>query len=102
MPANHILEQPLVKKSDVLDEMTRNPQADWTIRDIEGLCEQIGLHCESPTRGSHYKVYSEQVPGTLTIPAARPIKPVYIRNLTKFAKAHLSAVAKRGDDQNDL
>jgi hypothetical protein len=64
--------------------MRANPQADWTIADIERLCRLCGLQITAPRRGSHYKVRD---PGgtTLTIPARRPIRAVYIRALVALA-----------------
>jgi len=40
-----------------------------------------------PRRGSHYKVRSPKGGTVLTIPARRPIKPVYIRALVALADA---------------
>jgi hypothetical protein len=61
--------------------MRANPQADWTIGDIERLCRAAGLTITAPRRGSHYKVRDPQSGTTLTIPARRPIRAVYIRAL---------------------
>jgi hypothetical protein len=48
--------------------------------DVQAVCHEYGVRCE-PSRGggSHYKVFHVAVPGALTIPFKRPIKPVYIR-----------------------
>jgi predicted RNA binding protein YcfA (HicA-like mRNA interferase family) len=43
------------------------------------------LTITAPRRGSHYKVRDPQGGTTLTIPARRPIKPVYIRALVALA-----------------
>jgi len=77
----------MTKADKLLDRMVRNPAGDWTISDIQTLCDQLGWTCLPPTGGgSHWKV---AVPGSdtiLTIPARRPIKPVYIRKLMTFVK----------------
>lgn len=65
--------------------MRANPQADWTIADVERLCREVGLTATPPRRGSHYKVRSPGSGMVLTIPARRPIKPVYIRALVALA-----------------
>lgn len=71
--------------TDILGRMRRNPASDWNMRNVEKVCGQNGLECEPPTGGgSHWKVFALAVPGSLTIPAHRPIKPVYIRKLVKF------------------
>ena len=74
--------------NDLLDRMRRNPTADWTISDVESVCAQHGVRCTPPTGGgSHYKVSHPSQQAILTIPRARPVKPVYIRKLVKFIEA---------------
>lgn len=68
--------------------MRRNPAADWTIRDVAAVCAEHGIRCSAPTGGgSHYKVSHASQPDILTIPARRPIKPVYIRKLVRLIEA---------------
>lgn len=89
----------MVRKTKLLDKMAANPQSDWKIADVETLCKQIGLSCRKPSSGSHYMVTSEllsEKSGGLTIPARRPIKPYYIRQLANLAKAHLRKEAENG------
>ena len=75
------------KADKLLDRMRRNPAGDWTIQDVQTLCKGLGWVCLPPSGGgSHWKV---EIPGSeaiLTIPAKRPIKPVYIRKLMDYAK----------------
>lgn len=66
---------------DLLDEMRRNPQGNWTIKDVETVCSQNGLNFSPPKRGSHFKVSKPGHRIILTVPFNRPIKPVYIRRL---------------------
>ena len=70
----------------MLERMRANPR-DWRIEDIVTICEAFEIACTAPKKGSHYKVKHGQVPEILTIPAHRPIKPVYIRDLIKFIDA---------------
>jgi hypothetical protein len=77
-----------------LDEMRETPQKNWQIRHIERVCNQIGLNCISPKRGSHYTVSSDVLEGALTIPARRPIKPIYIKNFVNLADAHIVSSLK--------
>ncbi len=68
--------------------MRRNPQADWTIADVEALCREHGLRCIPPRGGgSHHKVSHPSVAEILTIPSRRPVKPVYIRKLVALIDA---------------
>lgn len=75
-----------------LEQMRRNPRADWTIRDVETVCKEFGVSC-GPARGgsSHYKVSHRTTAQILTVPFKRPVKPVYIRKLVSFIDAVRSA-----------
>jgi hypothetical protein len=77
-----------MSKTDKLwEKMRRNPAGDWTIADIQKLCKALGWDCLPPKGGgSHWKVAVPGVDMILTIPAKRPIKPVYIRKLVEMAK----------------
>ncbi|SHI80847.1 hypothetical protein SAMN02745911_1235 [Aureimonas altamirensis DSM 21988] len=76
--------------------MRDSPKSDWRMKDVERACGEIGIVCKAPKRGSHYRVRSELVPGTiLTIPAAKPIKAPYIRQLVELAERHREAVMEQ-------
>jgi hypothetical protein len=68
-----------------LERMRNNPR-DWTIDDVVTVAGEYGLEVRSPG-GSHYTISHPEVDFHLTIPAKRPIKPVYIRDLAKFIDA---------------
>jgi len=70
---------------DLLERMRANPQVDWTIADIERLCRACGLTMTPPRCGSHFKVRDPKSGTTLTIPACRPVRAVYIRALVALA-----------------
>jgi hypothetical protein len=85
----------MTKADKLLARMRQNPAADWTIQDIERLCTGLGWQCSPPTGGgSHWKVTAAGEEAILTIPAKRPIKPVYIRKL-------LAMTGRRGDGEAD-
>ena len=67
----------------LLDRMRENPR-DWRIEDVITLCRGHGIECTPPRKGSHYKVKHASMIEILTIPAHRPIKPVYVRELVAF------------------
>ena len=46
-------------------------------------CAEFGIQCK-PGRGSHYRIGHPSQAVKLTIPAKRPIKPIYIRDLVRF------------------
>lgn len=72
-----------MKDCKLLQQMRTNPR-DWRIDDVEQIAHTFGCTCSAPRRGSHYKVGHSAVEEILTIPAQRPIKPCYIRNLVKL------------------
>jgi predicted RNA binding protein YcfA (HicA-like mRNA interferase family) len=67
--------------------MRRNPAGDWHIRDVELLCGEYGLLFRFG-KGSHVHAKHPAAREILTIPARRPIKPVYIRKLVRYIEAH--------------
>ena len=81
----------MASKRSILEQMEKSPQSDWTIDDVNKLCTKIGLGCRAPTSGSHYVVYSEFLGGHLTVPARRPIKAPYIKQLVALAYSHIRA-----------
>ncbi len=72
----------------ILVQMRRAPAADWTIADVAAVCAEHGVRCMPPSGGgSHYKVSHASQREILTIPHARPVKPVYIRKFVRFIEA---------------
>jgi len=67
-----------------IERMRSNPRADWQIADVEKACREAGVICMKPAGGSHYKVGNPKGGPRFTIPARRPIKPVYITMLVRF------------------
>ena len=85
----------MIKADKRLTRMQRNPAGDWTIQDVERLCGGLGWQFLPPTGGgSHWKVTTADEDAILTIPAKRPIKPIYIRKL-------LAMIERRGDGETD-
>ena len=78
----------LAKKQSLLEQMRQNPRRNWSIDDVAKVCTENGIQCMSPTRGTHYKVASPLLDGHLTVPAHRPIKPFYIKELVGMIAAH--------------
>ena len=77
----------MARAEKLLAAMKANPASDWSIRDIEVLARAYGIACKAPRRGSHYTLSHAAVEGHLTIPARRPIKPIYIRLLVAMVEA---------------
>ncbi len=56
--------------------MRRNPR-DWRIEDLEALAVRFGLEVRKPS-GSHAVFFHKLSGKQLSVPAKRPIKPIYI------------------------
>lgn len=76
----------MARGEKLLERMRDNP-LDWRIEDVVALCAAHGIACTAPRKGSHYKVKHESQAAILTVPARRPIKPVYIVELVRFVDA---------------
>jgi len=76
--------------------MRRDPR-DWRSEDVRTVCLAFGLAFDGPPRGSHHGVRHPRMRGTLTIPFARPIKPICIRRLVTLIDA-VERVVERGKD----
>ena len=61
----------------MLARMRENPR-DWRIEDLETLAPYFGLSVRKPG-GSHVVFFHPVLPEMLSVPARRPIKPVYVR-----------------------
>lgn len=73
----------MARADKMLEAMRANPR-DWRIEHVATLCSGFDIACMAPRKGSHYKVTHHTIATILTIPAHRPIKPVYIRELVSF------------------
>ncbi|HYJ83323.1 MAG TPA: type II toxin-antitoxin system HicA family toxin [Allosphingosinicella sp.] len=77
----------------LLERMRDNP-ADWRIDDVKALCNAFGLDFDRPPNGSHYGVSDPTQAAHVTVPFARPVKRVYIRQLVRFVDAVRAAREK--------
>jgi hypothetical protein len=77
----------MAQAEKLLAAMRRNPRGDWTIDDIRSVCNRCGIEFDFPKRGSHCKLSHATISGRLTIPARRPIKPIYIMLLLDMINA---------------
>jgi hypothetical protein len=67
-----------------LADMRRNPRDGWRIEDIQVICSEFGILLKAPNSGSHFKVTHPSRQEILTIPAKRPVKPVYVKQFVAF------------------
>ena len=64
-------------RDKMLARMRENPR-DWRIEDLEALAAHFGLIVRKPG-GSHVVFFHSRLPEMLSVPARRPIKPIYVR-----------------------
>jgi predicted RNA binding protein YcfA (HicA-like mRNA interferase family) len=65
-------------KADKLRDKMRNNPRDWRIADLETLAARYGLGIRK-SGGSHAVFYHIASGQAVTVPARRPIKPIYIK-----------------------
>lgn len=71
----------------MLERMRANPKGDWRIADVERVCRETGADLLPPKGGSHYKLSHPKQDRVLVVPAAKPIKWKYIRQIADYLDA---------------
>jgi hypothetical protein len=71
--------------------MRRNP-LDWRIEDLKTIANNKAI--EHDQHGTSHVVFRHPTAGKLSVPAHRPIKPVYIRMFVDF-------VSRAGEENED-
>lgn len=66
----------MARAAKTLDAMRDNPR-DWRIAELETVAAAFGVNCRKP-RGSHVVFDHPAVAEALSVPARRPIKPIYV------------------------
>lgn len=64
------------KHAKTLQAMRNNPR-DWRIEEIEAAALKLGLKVRKPG-GSHVIFQKDGCPIEVSVPAHRPVKPVYV------------------------
>jgi len=73
------------KRAKLLDAMRNNPR-DWRIEDLLVVAKQFDIECRN--NGGSHNVFGHPSAGIdVTVPAHRPIKPVYIRQFLLLVDA---------------
>ncbi len=71
----------------LLARMKNNPRGDWRISDVETLANRYGFLVSRPKGGGSHVTLRHDSGTRLSIPARRPIKPVYIRQLVRLIES---------------
>ncbi len=80
----------MARADKTLDAMRANPR-DWRIGQLESVAAAFGVNCRKPG-GSHVVFEHPAVIEALSVPARRPIKPIYVQRFVRLIEA------ARGDD----
>jgi predicted RNA binding protein YcfA (HicA-like mRNA interferase family) len=70
------------KNNKKLDKMRANPR-DWKIADLENVAAHFGISVRKGM-GSHVSFTHPNWVDILTVPAHRPIKPIYIKKFVSL------------------
>jgi hypothetical protein len=73
------------KADKTLNKMRVNPR-DWRIEDLEALARRHGLTVRKPN-GSHVIFQKSGCALEVSVPAHKPIKPVYVLRLIELIEA---------------
>jgi hypothetical protein len=74
----------MANAAKILSNMRNNPQ-DWRIEDLKVLANHLGINFRQ--QGTSHDTFRHEIAGVLSVPAARPIKPVYIRRFLALIDA---------------
>ena len=69
------------KSEKQIEKMRKNPR-DWTIEDLKVIAKRYGLDFRQP--GSSHVTFRAKNKSKLTVPAHKPIKPVYIKQFIEL------------------
>jgi hypothetical protein len=64
------------KIDKLLTKMRNNPR-DWKIEDIKAIADRFGIDYRQP--GTSHVTFRAKLGDKVTIPAHKPIKPIYIK-----------------------
>ncbi|MBS1825949.1 MAG: hypothetical protein JST93_11555 [Acidobacteria bacterium] len=67
----------------LIAKMRRNPR-DWGIEDLKVVADNLGI--DHDQHGTSHVVFRHATAGRLSVPAHRPIKPVYVRLFVNLAE----------------
>lgn len=65
-----------------LESMKTNPKGDWTIQDLQSVARRYDIDYRQP--GTSHVTFSHIRGLSLTVPAHKPIKPIYIKKFIEM------------------
>jgi len=73
------------KADKKLQAMKTNPKGDWTMSDLQSVANRYGIDYRQP--GISHVTFSCSNGMMLTVPAHKPIKPVYIKKFVELIES---------------
>lgn len=73
-------------KADKIIERMRNNPRDWQIADFDTIAKRFGITMRQG-KGSHVSFSHPKWVDILTVPAHRPVKPVYVKKFVSLIDA---------------
>ena len=65
------------KAENILSKMRNNPRGNWRIDQLKTVAKRHGIAWRQ--LGTSHVIFVKQAGRSLSVPAARPVKPVYIK-----------------------
>lgn len=65
------------KIEKLITTMKLNPKGDWHIEDLKRIADRFEIKYRQP--GSSHVTFRDETGRKLTVPARKPIKPIYIK-----------------------
>jgi hypothetical protein len=75
----------MARLDKLLDAMRRNPRGDWRMEDLRAIADRFGMPHRQP--GTSHVTFAPEGGPHLTVPAHKPIKPVYARRFVAMIEA---------------
>jgi hypothetical protein len=76
---------PEPKQNKLLARMRRNPRGDWRIEQLKTIAGRHHIPFRQP--GTSHVIFAPPGRNVLSVPARRPIKPVYVRQFVAMIDA---------------
>ena len=88
----------MTQREKTIRKMKNNPKGDWTIKDCQSLAGFHEIRWEHDG-GSHCIFDFGEV--SLSVPAKRPIKPIYIKQFLNFLDITIDTTVNEDNGENE-
>ena len=73
----------MTRAPKILEQMKANPR-DWRIESIKSVADALGLVHRQP--GGSHVIFRHPNGAMLSVPARRPIKPIYVKKFVRLVE----------------